>query len=58
MSYFYSLANDSSLRVFSTITDLLNKSFGVASYNKKTSKKHKKIDDPLRMEPIIGMHLL
>ena len=47
-------AEDSSLRVFSTITDLLNKSFGVASYNRKLSKKHKQIDNSVKMEPIIG----
>jgi hypothetical protein len=40
--------------VFSTITDLLNKSFGVASYNRKLAKKHKQIDNPVKMEPIIG----
>jgi hypothetical protein len=47
-------AEDSSLRVFSTVTDLLNKSFGVASYNRKLAKKHKQIDNPVKMEPIIG----
>ncbi len=47
-------AEDSSLRVFSTITDLLNKSLGVASYNRKLSKKHKQIDNSVKMEPIIG----
>ncbi len=40
--------------MFSTITDLLNKSFGVASYNRKLAKKHKQIDNPVKMEPIIG----
>ena len=48
------LAEDSSLRVFSTIIDLLNKSLGVASYNRKLSKKHKQIENPVKMEPIIG----
>ena len=35
-----SAGEDSSLRSFSTVTDLLNKSFGVASFNRKASKKH------------------
>jgi len=48
-------AEDSTLRSFSTITDLLNKSFGVASYNRKVAKKHKQLDNPVRMEPIIGI---
>lgn len=47
-------AEDSSLRVFSTVTDLLNKSFGIASYNRKLAKKYKQIDNPVRMDPIIG----
>ncbi len=49
-----SSGEDSTLRSFSTVTDLLNKSFGVASYNRKLSKKHKKLDNPVRMRPIIG----
>lgn len=48
-----SAAEDSSLRVFSTVTDLLNKSLGVASFNRKLSKKHKQIENPVKMEPII-----
>ena len=35
------------------MTDLLNKSFGVASYNRKLSKKHKKIENPVKMQPIV-----
>ena len=49
-----SSGEDSSLRSFSTVTDLLNKSFGVASWNRKLSKKHKKLANPAIMEPIIG----
>ena len=49
-----SSGEDSSLRSFSTVTDLLNKSFGVASWNRKLSKKHKKLANPAKMEPIIG----
>ena len=35
------------------MTELLNKSFGVASYNRKLSKKHKKIHNPTKMRPIV-----
>lgn len=48
-----SAAKDSTLRSFSTETDLLNKSFGVASYNRKLAKKHKKLDNPVKMNPIV-----
>jgi len=48
-----SAGEDSTLRSFSTETDLLNKSFGVASYNRKLAKKHKKIDNPVKMKPIV-----
>jgi len=48
-----SAGQDSSMRVFSTITDILNKSFGHASYNRKLSKKHKLTEDPVRMPPVI-----
>eukprot|EP00095_Tigriopus_kingsejongensis_P011785 maker-scaffold119_size336447-snap-gene-2.31 protein:Tk11785 transcript:maker-scaffold119_size336447-snap-gene-2.31-mRNA-1 annotation:"wd repeat-containing protein 36" len=48
-----SAGDDSTLRSFSTITELLDKSFGVASYNRKLAKKHKKLDNPVKMEPII-----
>lgn len=34
-----SAGEDSSLRLFSTVTDILNKSLGRASYNRKVSKK-------------------
>ena len=44
---------DSSLRVFSTVTDILHRSLGHASWNRKISKKHKVTDDPLRMPPIV-----
>jgi U3 small nucleolar RNA-associated protein 21 len=49
-----SAGEDSTLRSFSTVTDLLNKSFGVASYNRKLAKKHRQMDNPVRMKPIIG----
>ena len=39
------------------MTDLLNKSLGVASYNRKLAKKFKQIDNPVKMEPIIGKML-
>lgn len=38
-----SSGEDSSLRVFSTVTETLNKSMGRASYNRKASKKKSKI---------------
>jgi len=44
---------DSSLRIFSTVTDILNKSLGHASFNRKVSKKHKVTEDPVRMPPIV-----
>jgi len=43
---------DSSLRVFSTVADLLNKNLGHASFNRKKSKKHRVVDDPVRMPNI------
>lgn len=49
-----SAGNDSSLRVFNTMTEIANKSFGRASYNRKLSKKRgNKWADPLIMPPII-----
>ena len=63
-----SASEDSTLRSFSTITDALHKSFGVASYNRKLQKKkgNKKIsvgigyegnnadiEGGLKMEPIV-----
>lgn len=47
-----SAGQDSALRSFSTVTDLLNRSFGVASLNRKLAKKHKRLDNPVRMHPI------
>ncbi|XP_055587163.1 WD repeat-containing protein 36 [Uranotaenia lowii] len=49
-----SSGEDSSLRIFSTISETLNKSLGKASYNRKASKKHRSKDgeDPFRMPPI------
>ncbi|XP_033195290.1 WD repeat-containing protein 36 [Bombus vancouverensis nearcticus] len=45
--------NDSSLRMFSTITEMLNKSFGKASFNRKAARKRGRlIEDPLLMPPI------
>ena len=44
---------DSSLRVFSTVTDILHRSLGHASWNRKISKKHKVTEDPVRMPPIV-----
>ena len=63
-----SASEDSTLRSFSTITDALHKSFGVASYNRKLQKKKgnkrmsigmeneqnsDNLDGGLKMEPII-----
>jgi len=49
-----SSAGDSSLRIFSTITETFNKSLGRASFNRKASKRKGKIlDDPLIMPPIV-----
>lgn len=40
-----SSGEDSSLRAFSTISETLNKSFGKASYNRKSSKKKSKLSE-------------
>ncbi|KAJ4443876.1 WD repeat-containing protein 36 [Periplaneta americana] len=49
-----SAGGDSSLRIFSTITETFNKSLGHASYNRKLSKKKRRsVKDPLRMPPIV-----
>jgi U3 small nucleolar RNA-associated protein 21 len=48
-----SAGQDSSLRIFSTVTDILNRSLGHASYNRKKSKRHKVTEDPARMPPIL-----
>uniref|UniRef100_A0AAG5CRH0 WD repeat-containing protein 55 homolog n=1 Tax=Anopheles atroparvus TaxID=41427 RepID=A0AAG5CRH0_ANOAO len=48
-----SASEDSSLRIFNTITETLNVNMGKASYNRKASKKQKKkTDDPFRMPAI------
>ena len=47
-----SAGQDSSLRVFSTVADLLNRSLGHASFNRKLSKKHRVAEDPVRMPAI------
>lgn len=45
--------SDSSLRMFSTVTEMLNKSFGRASFNRKAARKRGRlIEDPLLMPPI------
>jgi len=44
---------DSSLRTFSVAGENFNKSFGVASYNRKLSKKHKQLSNPVKMRPIV-----
>ncbi|XP_054747094.1 WD repeat-containing protein 36 [Anastrepha obliqua] len=49
-----SAGEDSDLRVFSTISESLNKSMGKASYNRKKSKKRNRFEmHALRMPPII-----
>ncbi|PNF25274.1 hypothetical protein B7P43_G12585 [Cryptotermes secundus] len=49
-----SAGGDSSLRIFSTITETFNKSLGQASYNRKLSKKKRKGSaEPLKMPPIV-----
>ncbi|XP_055905280.1 WD repeat-containing protein 36 [Eupeodes corollae] len=49
-----SSGEDSALRVFSTITEMLNRSMGKASYNRKASKKRNRLEfDVLTMPPII-----
>lgn len=45
---------DSSLRAMSLISETLSKSLGKASYDRKASKKRKRLEvDPLLMPPII-----
>lgn len=49
-----SAGGDSTLRIFSTVTETFNKSLGQASYNRKLSKKKRKgVADPLKMPPIV-----
>nr|XP_033332370.1 WD repeat-containing protein 36 [Megalopta genalis] len=46
--------SDSSLRIFSTVTEILNKSLGRASFNRKASKKKgRAVSDPMIMPPIV-----
>lgn len=45
---------DSTLRVFNTVTEIFNKSFGRAVYRPQKSKKNKSNKNPLKMPPIIG----
>ena len=48
-----SAGGDSSLRIFSTVTETFNKSLGKASYNRKLSKKKKHQEDPHKMPPVV-----
>ncbi|XP_055532971.1 WD repeat-containing protein 36 isoform X2 [Wyeomyia smithii] len=50
--FILSAGEDSSLRIFSTVSETLNKSLGKASYNRKASKKLRKKVDPFQMPPI------
>lgn len=51
-----SAGGDSSLRIFSTITETFNKSLGRASFNRKASKKKSRaVEDPLIMPPIVEL---
>lgn len=48
--------SDSSLRIFSTVTEILNKSMGKASFNRKASKKKgRAVEDSLIMPAITDM---
>ncbi|KAG5670537.1 hypothetical protein PVAND_000794 [Polypedilum vanderplanki] len=49
-----SAGEDSSLRIFSTISETLNVSLGRASYNRKASKKLSKLQDDYRIMPPIS----
>ena len=42
-----------SLTMSSTITIILPRSLGHASWNRKVSKKHRVTEDPVRMPPIV-----
>lgn len=49
-----SSGEDSSLRIFNTLNEQMNKSMGKASYNRKISKKRGRfVEDPLQMPPIV-----
>ncbi|XP_012252233.2 WD repeat-containing protein 36 [Athalia rosae] len=51
-----SAGGDSSLRIFSTLTETFNKSLGRASFNRKASKKKSRaMEDPLIMPSITGL---
>ncbi|XP_053692051.1 WD repeat-containing protein 36 [Sabethes cyaneus] len=50
--FILSSGEDSSLRIFNTMSETLNKSLGKASYNRKASKKYRKKEDPFQMPPI------
>ncbi|EGI69333.1 PREDICTED: WD repeat-containing protein 36 [Acromyrmex echinatior] len=55
-NYLLSTGGDSSLRLFSTVTEILNKSLGRASFNRKASrKKGHSVDDPMLMPPITAL---
>ncbi|EZA48352.1 WD repeat-containing protein 36 [Ooceraea biroi] len=52
-NYLLTTGGDSSLRLFSTVTEILNKSLGRASFNRKASKrKGLSVGDPMIMPPI------
>ncbi|XP_029158137.1 WD repeat-containing protein 36 [Nylanderia fulva] len=52
-NYLLTAGGDSSLRLFSTVTEILNKSLGRASFNRKASKKKgRSVEDALLMPPI------
>lgn len=53
-NYLLTAGSDSSLRLFSTVTEILNKSLGKASFNRKSSKRRSRlVEDPLQMPPIV-----
>lgn len=55
-NYLLTAGGDSSLRLFSTVTEILNKSLGRASFNRKASKKKSRlVEDPLLMPPIVDL---
>ncbi|GAB0087952.1 WD repeat-containing protein 36 [Sergentomyia squamirostris] len=48
-----SAGEDSSLRVFNTITEKINRSLGRASYNRKAAKRNRKYEDVHLMAPVV-----
>lgn len=48
-----SSGEDSSLRIFSTVSETLNRSMGRATFNKKASKKNKSVAEALLMTPVV-----